>query len=200
MNVGRRIDRPDYQDLNPFLFFLDNYTYESGNPFIKPQYTTNIEFSHTYEEFLTTTLNYSRTKNFFTETFEQSGYASIVRNGNIAMSQHGGISISAEVNVCKWWFASFYGDYNYSNYKGVLYGEPINVSASNMLFNLSNQFKFDKGWSAELSGFYRTKGIEGQIQVDPMGQLSSGVSKQMMKEKATVRFNVRDIFYTNWNQ
>jgi iron complex outermembrane receptor protein len=197
-NFGRRIDRPAYQDLNPFLFFLDNYTYESGNPFLRPQCTTNVELSHTYKGFFNTTLNYSRTKNFFTETFEQSGYATIVRDGNIGVRQNGGVSVSAQVNPTKWWSASLYGNYNYSNYKGVLYGEPIDVSASNILFNVSNQFKFNKGWSAELSGFYRTKGIEGQLVIEPMGQLSSGISKQVMKGKGSFRFNVRDIFYTNW--
>lgn len=62
LNVGRRIDRPAYQDLNPFLFFLDNYTYQSGNPYLKPQFSNNIELSHTFKGFLTTTVNYSVTK------------------------------------------------------------------------------------------------------------------------------------------
>jgi iron complex outermembrane receptor protein len=198
LNIGRRIDRPAYQDLNPFLFFLDNYTYQSGNPFLKPQYTTNIEFSHTYKGFLNTTLNYSNTKNFFTETFEQSGYASIVRNGNIGRRQNAGISVSAQVDVRKWWSASLYGNYNYSSFKGELYGESLKVNASNVLFNVNNQFRFNKGWSAELSGFYRTRGIEGQLVIEDLGQMSAGISKQVMKGKGSVRFNVRDIFYTNW--
>ena len=197
-NVGRRIDRPAYQDLNPFLFFLDNYTYESGNPFLKPQYSTNIELSHTYKGFLTTTLNYSRTKNFFTETFEQVDHATIVRNGNIGVRQNAGISVSAQVQPKKWWSASLYGNYNYNTFKGELFGEQIKVNASNILFNVSNQFKFNKGWSAELSGFYRSRGIEGQIVIEPLGQMSTGVSKQVLKGKGTVRLNVRDIFYTNW--
>jgi iron complex outermembrane receptor protein len=197
-NVGRRIDRPAYQDLNPFLFFLDNYTYESGNPFLKPQYTINVEASHTYKGFLNTTLNYSRTKNYFTETFEQLDHATIVRNGNIGMRQNAGISISAQVNIKKWWSASLYGNYNYNSFKGELYGELIHVNASNILFNVNNQFKFNKGWSAELSGFYRTKGVDGQIVIEPLGQLSAGVSKQVLKGKGSVRLNVRDMFYTNW--
>ncbi|TMI82182.1 MAG: TonB-dependent receptor [Bacteroidetes bacterium] len=197
-NVGRRIDRPAYQDLNPFLFFLDNYTYESGNPFLKPQYSNNFEVSHTYKGFLQTTLNYSRTENFFTETFEQVDHATIVRNGNIGVRQNAGISMSAQVQPAKWWSASLYGNYNYSKFEGELYGEQIRVSAPNVLFNVSNQFKFKKGWSSELSGFYRSKGIEGQIVIQPMGQLTAGASKQVMKGKGTVRFNVRDILYTNW--
>jgi iron complex outermembrane recepter protein len=197
-NVGRRIDRPAYQDLNPFLFFLDNYTYESGNPFLKPQYSNNIELSHTYKGFLQTTLNYSRTNNFFTETFEQVDHATIVRNGNIGLRQNAGISMSAQVQPTKWWSASLYGNYNYSKFEGELYGEQLRVSAPNVLFNVSNQLKFKKGWSAEVSGFYRSKGIEGQIVIQPLGQLTMGASKQVMKGKGTLRFNARDILYTNW--
>ena len=198
LSVGRRIDRPDYQSLNPFLFFLDNYTYQAGNPFLKPQYSNNVELSHTFKGFLTTTVNYSKTKNFFTETFQQKDYATIVSQGNIGARQNAGISMSAQVPVAKWWSAQLYANYNYSTFKGILYGEELNVSASNVLFNVNNQFQFGKGWSAELSGFYRTKGIEGQIQIDPLGQASAGVSKQVLKGKGSVRINARDIFYTNW--
>jgi hypothetical protein len=205
-STGRRIDRPAYQDLNPFLFFLDNYTYQAGNPYIRPQYTTNFELSHIFKGYLNTTLNYSRTIDYMNETFEQSkdttnadrGYATIVRQGNIGVRHNAGISISAQVPVAKWWNASLYGNYNYNQFKGELYGEDIDVSASTILFNVNNQFKFNKGWSAELSGFYRTKGVDGQIIIQPLGQVSAGVSKQVFKGKGSVRFNVRDLFYTNW--
>lgn len=79
LSVGRRIDRASYQDMNPFLFYIDNYTYEAGNPYIRPQYTMNYEVSHTYNNFLVTTINYSNTLDMMTETFEQKGYATIVR-------------------------------------------------------------------------------------------------------------------------
>jgi hypothetical protein len=91
-----------------------------------------------------------------------------------------------------------YGNYNYNQFKGDLYGEHIDISAATVLFNVNNQFKFNKGWSAELSGFYRTKGVDGQIIIQPLGQVSGGVSKQVMKGKGSVRLNVRDMFYTNW--
>ena len=205
-SVGRRIDRPAYQDLNPFLFFLDNYTYQAGNPYIRPQYTTNIELSHIYKGILNTTINYSRTKDYMNETFEQSqdttnadkGYATIVRQGNIGVRNNAGVSVSAQVPVAKWWSANIYGNYNYNQFKGELYGEKIDIGAATVLFNVNNQFRFTKGWSAELSGFYRTKGVDGQIIIQPMGQVSTGVSKQVMKGKGSVRFNMRDLFYTNW--
>jgi hypothetical protein len=195
-NIGRRIDRPAYQDLNPFMFFIDNYTYQAGNPYLKPQYSNNVEFSHTYNGFLTTTLNYSQTNNLITETFHQQEYATIVREGNIGKRNNAGIAVSAQLPVQKWWTAVLYTNYNYTHYSGLLNGEELNVEASNVLLNVNNQFKFPKGWSAELSGFYRSKGAEGQIMISPMGQVSGGIAKQVLNNKGSLRFNVRDMFYT----
>ncbi len=196
LNFGRRIDRPDYGDLNPFLFFLDQYTYQAGNPYLQPQYTTNFELSHTYHNKLTTTLNYSNTRNFFSETFEQQGHATIVRNGNIGRRQNAGISVSLNLPATKWWTIILYSNLNYNHFNGILYGENLDVSAVNLLSNLNNQFKFGKGWGGELSGFYRTAGLEGQVLIKPVGQTSAAIVKQLFKEKGSLKLGVRDIFYT----
>jgi hypothetical protein len=203
VSYGRRIDRPAYQDLNPFLFFLDKYTYGRGNPYLQPQFTHNIELTHTYNSFLTTTLNYSHTQDFFSETFAQGNpqfnepeYATIVRQGNIGTRQNAGASISAQIPVRKWWMAILYTNYNYNKFEGELNNEKIDVSAGTLMLNVNNQFKFNKGWSAELSGWYRSKGVEGQILIDPMGAVAAGVSKQVLKSKGTLKLNVRDMFYT----
>lgn len=196
INYGRRIDRPGYQDMNPFMFFLDNYTYFVGNPYLQPQFSNNIEFSHIYKKILTTTLNYSHTRNMFAETFEQQGNATIVHRGNIGKRDNVGIAVSMQMPVTKWWTPILYANLNYNHYGGTLYNEPLDLEATNFLVNLNNQFKFGKGWSAELSGWYRTKGLEGQIILQPFGQVSAGISKQILKDKGTIKLNARDIFYT----
>ena len=196
VNFGRRIDRPDYGSLNPFLFFLDQYTYQAGNPYLQPQFSNNFEISHTYRNFLTTTLNYSKTTNFFSETFEQQDHATIVRNGNIGRRENAGISVSLNLPVTKWWTTILYANVNYNHFSGTLYGENLDVSATTGMGNLNNQFSFGKGWSAELSGWYRTKGIEGQVLIQPMGQVSSAVVKKILKDKGSLKLGIRDIFYT----
>lgn len=197
LSVGRRIDRPAYQNLNPFVFFIDNYTYQVGNPYLRPQFTFNTELSHTYKGIIVTTINYSRTSDYSSETFDQDGYATILKNGNIGVYENTGISVSAQLTITKWWSSSLYSNFNYNRFKGNLYGASLDVDGSTLLFNVSNQFKFGKGWSAELSGFYRTKGIDGQIVINPLGQVSGGISKQVLKGKGSVRLNFRDLFYTN---
>ncbi len=195
-SYGRRIIRPNYEDLNPFLFFLDKYTYGAGNPFLRPQYSSVFELNHTFRQFLTTSLNYSHTKDLFTETFEEKGFVSIVRQGNYGFMNDLSLSISAQVPVAKWWNANIYAEGKYNQFKGILYGEDLNVHATTYLFNVSNQFRMNKGWSAELSGFYRSPGIEGQIQIKSLGQLSAGVQKQVLSSKGTIKLNVRDILNT----
>jgi iron complex outermembrane recepter protein len=196
VNFGRRIDRPDYGDLNPFLFFLDEYTYQAGNPYLQPQISTNIELSHTYHNMLTTTLNYSNTQNYFAETFQQEGHATIVRRGNIGRRENAGIAVSLNMPVTKWWNTTIYVNVNYNHYTGELYGEALDANVIQGMGNMTNMFKFKNGWSAELSGWYRTSGIEGQIYVQPMGQTSTAIAKQIMKEKGTLKLGLRDIFYT----
>ncbi|HMI77428.1 MAG TPA: outer membrane beta-barrel family protein, partial [Ferruginibacter sp.] len=197
LSYGRRINRPDYEDLNPFLFFLDKYTYGAGNPFLKPMYSDVFEASHTFRQFLTTTLNYSHTKDLFNEIFSQKDtFATVVSQGNYGVMNDASISVNAQIPVAKWWNMNLYTEAKYNQFKGMPYDEKLNVHATTFLANMSNQFKFKKGWSAELSGFYRTKGIEGQIKIKALGQLSAGVQKQVLKNKATVKLNVNDIFRT----
>jgi hypothetical protein len=197
LSLGRRIDRPRYEDLNPFQFYIDKYTYGRGNPYLKPQYSNNIELSHTYKGFLTTTVNYSLTKNMFSDIFDQEGeYATVITQGNIGKRINTGISMSAQVPVAKWLNSNFYVNYNYNKFEGQLQGEDFNVEAGNFTANMNNQFTFGKGWSAELSGWIRTKGIEGQIITYPMGALTAGIGKQVLKSKGSVKLAIRDLLYT----
>lgn len=195
-SYGRRINRPDYEDLNPFLFFLDKYTYGAGNPFLKPMYSHVLEAAYTYKQFLTTTLNYSHTKDLFNETFEQKDFATIVRQGNYGSMNDASISVNAQVPVQKWWNMNVYTEGKYNQFKGILYGDNIDVHATTFLANINNQFRFNKGWSAELSGWYRTKGVEGQIAIKSLGQLNAGVQKQVLKNKGTLKLNVNDVLNT----
>lgn len=198
LNFGRRIDRPSYQDLNPFYYFLDEYTYRVGNTLLRPQFTNSVEFSHTHKNFLTTTLNYSKTTDVFAQVLDQinSERKTFQTNKNIATRKNIGIAVSANFPVSKIWSTNIYANVFNNKYKGALNTGILDVNATMLMTNINNQFKFKKGWSAELSGFYRSKGIEGQIITNPMWQITSAVQKQVLKNKGTLKFSVSDIFRT----
>lgn len=196
INYGRRINRPDYSDLNPFIHFLDRYTFEQGNPNLKPQFSHNIELSHTYKGFLTTTLNYSRTTDIIQQVIEQNELSNetFIKKANIAMRNQVGISISAYKQITKWWSGNVYVNVADNRFKGIVNNEKISIGIAGVMVQAQQQFKWGKGWGAELSGFYRSKGLEGVIFIQPIAQLNAGFSKQILKEKASIRLNFRDIF------
>lgn len=198
MNYGRRIRRPDYQHLNPFINFIDRYTYSKGNPNLKPQFSHNIELSHSYQSFLTTTLNYTRTTDIIQNVLEQNEAKNetFVRRANIAKQRQYGISLNTNIPVTKWWRSNVYINSFNNKFDGIVNDTFITVNATTLTLNGSQQFNFAKTWSAEISGFFRTAGIEGVIKSKPFGMVSLGVSKQVMKNKGTIRLNIRDVFYT----
>ena len=200
LNYGRRIDRPAYQDLNPFYYFLDEYTYEVGNTLLQPQFTDNIELSHTYNGFLTTTINYSKTNDAISDVLKQitSERKTFQTKDNIASKTNYGLAVSANFPITKFFSTNIYSNVVHDNFKGALNGDYLNVNNITFFSNINNQFKFKKGWSAELSGFYRSKGIEGQIVMNPMWRMDAGVAKQVLKNKGTLKFSVRDIFQSQY--
>ncbi len=200
--TGRRIDRPPFQYLNPFLRTLNKYTYEGGNPFIKPQYTWNFALSHTYNQKLTTEFSYSYLSDYFSQIFVlDSSSANVNRNiviytrGNIGSFQSFGISETYQVPVTKWWNLTAVAVFNHKIIKGVIW-VPMKATINQFNISLNNQFQFNKGWGAEISGYYQTRNqIDLQEWLEPQGELNIGVSKQILKGKGTLRLNVRDITY-----
>jgi hypothetical protein len=196
INYGRRINRPDYGDLNPFIHFIDRYTFEQGNPNLQPQFSHNIELSHTYKGFLTTTLNYTSTNDIIQTVLEQNEATNetFIKKANIASLHQVGLSISAYKQINKWWSGNVYVNVYDNHFKGVVNKDPISIGLTGFMTQLQQQFKWGKGWGAEVSGFYRSKSVEGVLFIQPIMQVNAGFSKQIMKDKASVRLNVRDIF------
>lgn len=197
LNAGRRIDRPPFQKLNPFLFVINKYTYQQGNPFYRPQYTWNIQLSHQFRELLFSSISYSTTKDHFSQVFTIDSLGTIIyTEGNLGRLQNLGLSTGIQASPFSWWNVSLQATLNHKRIEGFVW-KKFDETITQMNVNLNNQFRFKKGWSAELTGFYNTKSQEDvQEIVDPSGQLSAGVAKTIWKNKGTVKLSVRDIFYT----
>ncbi|HET9824173.1 MAG TPA: outer membrane beta-barrel family protein, partial [Chitinophagaceae bacterium] len=198
LNYGRRIRRPDYQSLNPFINFLDKYTFQKGNPNLRPQFSHNIELSYTYKGSITTTLNYSRTTDIIQNVIEQNEATNetFVKRENIANQRQYGVAINASNTITKWWKSNIYVNVFNNKFEGPLNNQHVSIDATTLMVNGSEQFQFSKTLTGEISGFFRTQGIEGVINTKPFGMLAVGLSKQVMKNKGTVRLNLRDALKT----
>ncbi|HEY1112500.1 MAG TPA: TonB-dependent receptor [Chitinophagaceae bacterium] len=196
VNYGRRLRRPNYESLNPFIRFMDRYTYSQGNPELKPQFSNNIELTHSFRNLLTTTLNYTATNDIFQGVIQQKGQETYMRMENIAKQRQYGLSLSANVPLTKWWTSNMYVNVFSNRFEGLVNKTPVAFTATTLALNGSQQFKLTKTTTAEVSGWYRTPGLMGVMRMESMGMMSAGFSQQVLKTKGTLRLTVRDIFYT----
>ncbi|AKD56187.1 outer membrane beta-barrel protein [Spirosoma radiotolerans] len=200
LSYSRRIDRPDYQNLNPFVFYLDPYTYQKGNPFLRPQYTNSVELTHVFKGAFSTTLGFSRTTDFINqETPRQIAAQNItyVTPENLGHLDNLSLNMSFPVPVTKWWRMQNNISTYYQNYQTVYSDTPYQVKL--VAFNLytSNNFTMSKTVSAEVSAWYNSASQYGFYRAQPMGAFSIGVQKKLMDGKANLKLNVNDPFWLN---
>jgi iron complex outermembrane recepter protein len=196
-SFGRRVQRPDYVDLNPFRFYLDQYTYQLGNVFLQPHFAYNTEVNYSMlGGALNHSIAYSFTNKAITDLLEQNELTNETyqTKKNIATKKNINYTISFNAPIAKWFTTSIYGAVNYGTINGNINSTNEKISISNYMFNINNQFKISKTIKAEFGGFYRGKGNEDLILINPMVAANAGVSKTVLKGMGTIKLSARDIF------
>ena len=197
---SRRIDRPDYQNLNPFVYYLDPYTYQQGNPFLRPQYTNSVELTHVYKNAVTTTLGFSRTTDFINrETPRQIPEKNItyIIAENLGHQDNLNLNVSFSVEVAKWWKMQNNVSTYYQHYQTFYSGQPYEVKIVAYNLYTSNNFTLGKTLSAELSGWYNSASQYGFYRAKPQGGFSLGIQKKVMDGKGNIKININDPFWLN---
>ncbi|HEY0355794.1 MAG TPA: TonB-dependent receptor, partial [Flavisolibacter sp.] len=210
VSVSRRIDRPGYSQLNPFLFQIDATIYGTGEPLLKPQMTWSYEMSYTVKN-LNFTLGYSHTtdpQNMVLSkildvipTFEikpgQDSNITVQIPVNLGTSDYVGISSTIPIRISKWWNTINSFNIYYNHFNGNLGGTQLNNGDPAANIRTNNTFTFTKGWSAELNANFNSGGRSGYMVFKPNWGLAVGGQKNIMNGKGTVRLNITDIFWTS---
>jgi len=196
LSYGRRIGRPNYGSLNPFTFFVDEFTYFSGNPFLKSQFTDNYKLAYSYKSLFTVAVTYNYTTDVQGETIHKNGDVFLSTTGNIGQQKNLDFSVNTNLQPAKWWSVNLYAEVYNNTYEGPFYDGYLHQSKNTFAANGNNQFTISKTWSAELSGFYDGGGTYGQFVTLPKGMLNAAIQKKILNNKASIKLNMRDIFHT----
>lgn len=198
LTYSKRIERPNYQSLNPFEYQLDELSYFKGNPFLKPQYTDNIKISHTYNYKLNTSLSYTHVTDFFAQIIEAAGPSrNFLNTKNVADQQVINLGISYPFDVTKWWSAYLSVNAFQSKYMSTN-AAFISVRQETVSLYGQNNFKLPAGINMELSGWYSSPSYwGGTFKTKNMGSVDVAFQKQFLAKKLTARLAFSDIFYTS---
>lgn len=199
LNYGRRINRPDYNVLNPFRNQISELSIEKGNPFLKPEIVNNVELGYTFSYMYNFKLGYSVTNNKITrligpdETTPQAGFISW---DNLATQSVLSFNASVPHKFTKWWRAFFNAGLSYIDNQANYGGDAI-VDVQTFSYSIYQQHTFNliKGFKAELSGYYSGPGVWGGTFVYGANwSVGAGLQRKFLNNKLKARLNVANIF------
>jgi outer membrane receptor protein involved in Fe transport len=204
LSVNRRVTRPTYPQLNPFIVVVDQMTYETGNKNLKPEIVDKIEFNHSWvkEKYqLKTNLYYSRAKDYITQiTTLSASDKLIVTYVNGSNQNKAGIDLDATYNPNK--IISFNSGISvfYTKSSGSYNG--IDLSTENLAWtgNIKTAIKLDKKTELQLLLNYNSPIALPQFDVNEVYYADIALKRNLLKNRLALNLTVTDVFDTRkWN-
>lgn len=192
---SKRIVRPQYRDLNPFVTVNDDYLHEQGNTQLKPELAHNTEFSYILKNryrisFLASYTRHPITKSYIAEENKRI----LVMPMNLSSDYSTSIRLSAaNLKPFSWWQVNANLLFTYRKYIWQMNDHEYQNKKFTPMLYLGNQLHLPKGWNAEVNAYWNGKTPQGQAIILPMWSLSAGISKSIFKNQGTIRIYAEDL-------
>jgi len=195
VNYSKRISRPNYGDLNPFVWYIDKYNYFRGNPYLLPEYTHKAEISYTFKQKYVAALSYGLTKNIVLEYMIQDDTSKVTTfyDRNFERSYVYGVTLTIPIDPFKWWNITNNINANRTAYdvKDTMVNLATNTWGLN--YQTTHTFTLPKDWKLELNGYYESPFVWGVYKIRSSFAIGAGVQKSFMNKKLVTKLNVSDI-------
>lgn len=195
-SYSRRITRPTFWNLAPFVIFMDPNTYFSGNPGLQPSIGDNINLNYSWKKkILSVAFSYEADPiTNFSPRLDSINNKETLAAENQENRKMVTISLSLPVNITKWWNMQLNLNGSFQQINGWYNEQALRIE--NKTFFLSGQqvFTLPKDFSLTLSGFYNSGGLFGVYRFAPVGSLDAGIQKKLAGKKITARLNFSNIF------
>lgn len=197
-NINRRITRPNYRLLNPFIYYIDPLTAETGNPNLKPQYSNNIEMNHVVKDSYQFSLAYAETEDAFNQVFiqNQENKTTVTFTDNFDKTRNVNFRAIAPLQIKEWWSTSNMVQVTYNRFKSLIGDDYLDNAQTSYMVRTQHNLNLPKGFKIELIGMYLGPQIWGQGMIDGFGWVDAGITKSIMKDKLTIAVNGTDLFRT----
>lgn len=198
LSLGRRIDRPAYDQMNPYRSLINATTYSEGNPYLLPQLTYNTELSYSYNNVFFAQLTYSQTTDNITDVLIQDSKTQTTSQTVVNLNRLNfySVNLTYSKKLTKWWTTNTSVLTYYGVYAGKIKNNYINQGTPSIYLNTSNSIFIMDGLSAELSFRYNYKALNGITTELTTYNLSAGIQKTVLKKKGTITVNMSDILWT----
>lgn len=195
LSYSRRIVRPNYQDMNPFEYLVDQFTSEKGNPYLRPQFSDSYELTYSYRQAASLSFSYANTRDFFSAVTGQVNDRTFITTTNIGSVKNIGINLSVPIPVskrifCYVWLSGFQNTFAGQLPEGKLDAQQLGFECYvNQNLNLNK-------WNIGLSGFYNAPTRKVLFNDRSNASLNLTVGRSILKKKGYLKCTFNDVFKT----
>jgi len=199
----RTIARPGYENLNPSVRYVDQFFYETGNPGLKPQFTTNMELNISVDDMPVFAWGINKTENIFSSVVYRDS-----RNINIAVRTYDNLGknretyfrIAVGIPPTKIYFFYAGAQYNRNIYDGFYEGAPLSFDRGSWRFFTYHSLRLTRQTRLTMNGYIITKGQMNLYEINTFGQLNFGLNQTFFNRKLSLTLSARDILRTMVNE
>ncbi len=201
MNYNRRIMRPSFWQLNPFRWYVNEYSFVEGNPKLQPVFTNSVEFSHTFKGKLITTLRYAKSKDSFSQypISDPETNTQMYLNDNIFDIYSFNGSITYMFNSLPWLQSqnSFNAFHNRTKLIKDLDFETVNGWGTYFSTNNTITLNAEKTLQAQVDFWLQPKFNILMYELNTLSSLNLGLKYSMLNKKLNMSLYVNDILKTS---
>jgi len=197
-NYSYRIGRPGYDQMSPVRTFNDQFSNGSGNPYLRPQYSHVINLDYSYNNFITISASYQRTKDniYYYAYGDPKTKITVDSVFNFSRIDNGSMSIFIQKQI-KWLNFNVYGAGVFSNNSTLVNGLTVYKQNFYYYSNANVEFLLPKNFKIQLQGFYNSRTTDGIQTYYPIGVANFTIFKSFFNKKLDISFSIFDVFYTD---
>ncbi|MEZ4984470.1 MAG: TonB-dependent receptor [Saprospiraceae bacterium] len=201
VNVSRRINRPNFRSLNPFIDQSDPLNPRTGNPFLRPEFINSYELNYLWSKekgSLTIGAYFREISDMITRIIQpdETGTVNLRTVANLNSGRNYGLEAIVSLRPVEKLQIVLNGNAYRSEIDGNNLETDLNASGYQFSGRLQGNYTLGKDWGIQMTGFYRSRGVQAQGDMRPMYSIDMGIRKPILKDKASITLRATDIFNT----
>jgi outer membrane receptor protein involved in Fe transport len=200
ISYSRRIQRPSYDLLAPWILFTSPYAYVTGNPNLLPTFTDALQATYRFKSNYLLTVKYSHDRNAldrFRIRVDSVRNRTFVTPENVASLNTVSLTFSFPLRLTNWWQMQTNLLGVWQALTTVAEGKPVDLQQYNANLFTSHTFKLPGGFTGEVTTSYQTPSLSGISRMRALGSVNAGLRKKLPGNGGSLLVNISDIFWTN---
>lgn len=200
IGASRRVTRPRYIDVSPFLLYLDPYSYALGNPSLRPHVSNVVNVSQTFKKKYNLTTSFDYSNGYIAEVPIQdpTSNVTVFSKRNIDELFTLSSSLSIPLKIRDWWQASTNVIGKYDDFRWVLDGETLTNTQFTYTLQTIHNFALDKDYKIQFLAAYKGPVAYAMYHIDKQWWINLSVSKSFFNNNFQIALKATDIFRSDW--